>query len=61
MYSIITYFIAFKVIDIVIEGLDESKSAWVISDKADLIGNAIIARLGKEVFTYLHGEGGVYG
>ncbi len=60
MYSIITYFIAFKVIDIVIEGLDESKSAWVISDKADLIGNAIIARLGRGV-TYLHGEGAYTG
>lgn len=60
MYSIITYFIAFKVIDIVIEGLDESKSAWIISEQADEIGNAILARLGRGV-TYLKGEGAYTG
>ncbi|MBS4209898.1 YitT family protein [Bacillus sp. FJAT-50079] len=60
MYSIITYFIAFKVIDIVIQGLDESKSAWIISEQADAIGEAIIARLGRGV-TYLKGEGAYTG
>ncbi|CAM3990474.1 YitT family protein [Lederbergia lenta] len=60
MYSIITYFVAFKVIDIVIEGLDESKSAWIISEHADEIGNAILARLGRGV-TYLKGEGAYTG
>ncbi|MEK3886254.1 YitT family protein [Bacillus sp. FSL K6-3431] len=60
MYSIITYFIAFKVIDIVIQGLDESKSAWIISDQADEIGDAILARLGRGV-TYLNGEGAYTG
>lgn len=60
MYSIITYFIAFKVIDIVIEGLDESKSAWIISDQAEEIGDAILARLGRGV-TYLKGEGAYTG
>lgn len=47
MYSIITYFIAFKTIDVVIQGLDESKSAWIISENHQLIGEAIIARLGR--------------
>jgi len=60
MYSIITYFIAFKVIDIVVEGLDESKSAWIITDKAEEIGDAILARLGRGV-TYLKGEGAYTG
>ncbi|WP_252237637.1 YitT family protein, partial [Clostridium sp. ZBS5] len=31
MYSLITYFLAYKVIDIVIQGVDESKSAFIIS------------------------------
>lgn len=60
MYSIIAYFIAFKVIDIVIAGLDESKSAWIISDHAEVIGETIIARLGRGV-TYLKGEGAYTG
>ncbi|MCE4051102.1 MULTISPECIES: YitT family protein [Bacillaceae] len=60
MYSIIAYFIAFKVIDIVIAGLDESKSAWIISDNAEVIGETIIARLGRGV-TYLKGEGAYTG
>lgn len=60
MYSIITYFIAFKTIDIVIQGLDESKSAWIISENHQSIGDAIIARLGRGV-TYLKGEGAFTG
>lgn len=60
MYSILTYFIAFKTIDIVIEGLDESRSVWIISDKYNDIGDAIIARLGRGV-TYLTGEGAYTG
>nr|WP_226670117.1 YitT family protein [Metabacillus litoralis] len=60
MYSLIAYFVAFKTIDIVIEGLDESKSAWIISDQYQEIGDAILARLGRGV-TYLNGEGAYTG
>lgn len=60
MYSVIAYFIAFKVIDIVIQGLDESKSAWIISEEVEEIGEAILARLGRGV-TYLKGEGAYTG
>ncbi|WP_246943732.1 YitT family protein [Bacillus pinisoli] len=60
MYSILAYVIAFKTIDIVIDGLDESKSAWIISEKYQEIGDAILARLGRGV-TYLKGEGGFTG
>jgi uncharacterized membrane-anchored protein YitT (DUF2179 family) len=57
MYSLITYYIAFKTIDIVIEGLDESKSVTIISNNADEISAAIIARLGRGV-THIYGKGG---
>lgn len=57
MYSLIAYFIAFKVIDITIEGLDEAKAAYIISDKNDEIAEAITARLGRGV-TFLEGKGG---
>ncbi|MDR4315944.1 putative membrane protein, YitT family [Niallia circulans] len=60
MYSLIAYFIAFKVIDIVIAGLDESKSVWIISDHSEIIGETILARLGRGV-TYLKGEGAYTG
>ena len=60
MYSLIAYFIAFKAIDITIEGLDESKSVWIISDESQEIGAAIMDRLGRGV-TYLKGEGAYTG
>ncbi|WP_299095460.1 YitT family protein [uncultured Metabacillus sp.] len=60
MYSLIAYFVAFKTIDVVLEGLDESKSAWIISDQYREIGDAILARLGRGV-TYLNGEGAYTG
>ncbi|OLN22069.1 hypothetical protein BTO30_11610 [Domibacillus antri] len=60
MYSVLAYFIAFKTIDVVIQGLDESKSAWIISDQYQAIGEAIIARLGRGV-TYLNGKGAYTG
>jgi len=60
MYSLIAYYIAFKMIDITIEGMDQSKSVWVISDHNKDIGDALLQRLGRGV-TYLHGEGGFSG
>ncbi|MEW9667970.1 YitT family protein [Ammoniphilus sp. 3BR4] len=60
MYSLIAYYIAFKMIDITLEGLDQSKSVWIISDKHKEVGDTILARLGRGV-TYLQGEGGYTG
>jgi uncharacterized membrane-anchored protein YitT (DUF2179 family) len=56
MYSLIAYFIAYKVIDVTIEGLDEAKAAIIISDRHVEIADAIMARLGRGV-TYLEGKG----
>lgn len=60
MYSVLVYFICYKVIDIVLEGLNESKSVNIISDKAEAIGNAIIQKLDIGV-TYMKGRGGYTG
>jgi uncharacterized membrane-anchored protein YitT (DUF2179 family) len=60
MYSLIAYFIAFKMIDVIIEGFDDSKACWITSDKHQEIGDAILSRLGRGI-TYLHGEGGYSG
>ncbi|WP_188498218.1 YitT family protein [Pullulanibacillus pueri] len=60
MYSLIAYFIAFKMIDITVEGLESSKSVWIISDKHTEIGDTLNDRLGRGV-TYLNGEGAYSG
>lgn len=60
MYSLIAYFIAFKMIDITIEGFNESKSVWIISEDHEQIGTTILSRLGRGV-TYLNGEGAYTG
>jgi uncharacterized membrane-anchored protein YitT (DUF2179 family) len=57
MYSLIAYFIAYKLIDIMVEGLDEVKAAMIISEKGEEISETIIARLGRGV-TFLEGKGG---
>lgn len=57
MYSILTYFVAYKTIDIVVEGLKESKSAMIISDQSDEISASIMSRLGRPV-THFYGKGG---
>jgi uncharacterized membrane-anchored protein YitT (DUF2179 family) len=60
MFSLLAYYIAYKTIDVVVDGLNESKSVWIISDQIDEIGDAILSRLGRGV-TYLSGEGGFSG
>jgi uncharacterized membrane-anchored protein YitT (DUF2179 family) len=60
MYSLIAYFIAFKTIDIVVEGLDESKAVIIVSQKNKDISEALTDRLGRGV-TLLHGEGAYKG
>lgn len=57
MYSLMAYFIAFKTIDITVEGLDESKAVIIVSEKNGDISRALMDRLGRGV-TLLHGKGG---
>lgn len=57
MYSMFTYYIAIKVIDIVVEGLDESKSVTIISSEFEEISQAIIDRLGRTT-TLIQARGG---
>lgn len=60
MYSLIAYFIAVKVIDIIVEGIDESKAIMIISEKHQEISEAIMARLGRGL-TLLDGKGAYKG
>ncbi|MBR2524902.1 YitT family protein [bacterium] len=60
MYSILTYFITYRVIDVVLEGFNSSKSALIISQYPKEIGDAIIKNLDISV-TYQKGKGGYSG
>ena len=60
MYAVLTYFIAFRVIDIVLEGLNSAKSIRIISDKSYEIGQALLEKLNL-VVTYLKGVGAYSG
>lgn len=57
MYSLIAYFVAYKTIDVVIAGVDESKSVMIMSEKSEEISEAILQRLGRGV-THFYAKGG---
>ncbi|KON90290.1 membrane protein [Sporosarcina globispora] len=56
MYSIITYYIAYKMIDIVVEGMEELKSVTIISDMPEEISAELLKQLGRGM-TYIQGQG----
>lgn len=56
LYSLLTYFITYKVIDMVSDGLNSAKAAFIITDDGKEIAGAILKRLGRTV-TVLSGEG----
>ena len=59
MYSLIAYFIAYKMIDVTITGLEESKGVMIITDadNSKIIADALNANLNRGV-TIMYGEGG---
>jgi uncharacterized membrane-anchored protein YitT (DUF2179 family) len=57
MYSMIAYYVAYKVIDLVLSGLDESKSVMIMSEKSGEISEAILHGLGRGV-THFYAKGG---
>ena len=56
LYSILTYFITFKVIDLVSEGLEQAKAALIVTEKGTDMANEIYKRLGRTV-TRINGQG----
>lgn len=56
MYSIITYYIAYKMIDIVVEGLEELKSVTIISNVPEELAELLTKQLGRGM-TYIQGQG----
>ena len=60
MYSLLTYFITSKVLDIIENGIDQAKAAMIITEDAKEISEQIYQRLGRTV-TLMEGEGLVSG
>ncbi|MBN2187935.1 MAG: YitT family protein [Chitinispirillaceae bacterium] len=57
LYSIATYIIAYKMIDLVVNGIDDSKSIFIVSEKSDEITEKILANFTSGI-TILKGTGG---
>lgn len=60
MYSLLTYFITSKILDIVENGLNQAKAAMIITDDATYVAEQIYGKLGRTV-TIIEGEGLVSG
>ena len=58
--SLMMYIVAFKMMDLVIVGLDELKSVMIISSKPKEVGSVIVRELGLGL-TIVHGRGGFSG
>lgn len=60
MYSLLTYFITSKILDIIENGIDKAKAAMIITDDATEVSNLIYQKLGRTV-TIMEGTGLVSG
>ena len=60
MYSLLTYFITFRVIDFVSEGMEQAKAALIITDHGENLAAEIYKRLGRTV-TFIQGNGLISG
>ena len=60
MYSILTYFIASRTIDVVMEGFNSSKAVRIVSQNYKEIGKAIMKEFDVSV-TYIRSRGGYSG
>lgn len=57
LYAILTYLVASKTVDFVIDGIEEYTGITIISPKSEEIKQMIIEKLGRGV-TFYHGSGG---
>ena len=56
LYSIITYYVALKAVDFIVEGLDKAKAVTIISSKGDEICSRISEEFGRGI-TMLNARG----
>ena len=56
LFSIVSYYVGLKAVDMINSGLDKTFMALIVSDKYDAIADAIMLRLGRSM-TYIEAEG----
>lgn len=56
LYSIVTYGIGLKAVDFIVDGFDKGKCCIVITDKADIISDAISQQMGRGI-TLINSKG----
>jgi uncharacterized membrane-anchored protein YitT (DUF2179 family) len=56
LYSIVTYCVAIKAVDFIVEGLDKAKSAMIVTSKAKEISEAISEAFGRGI-THIDARG----
>ena len=49
LYSIVTYCVAIKAVDFIVEGLDKAKSAMIVTEKADEISSTLSEAFGRGI------------
>ncbi|HDR4726219.1 YitT family protein [Bacillus sp. FSL M8-0063] len=60
MFSLAIFYIVTKMIDFILDGINQGKSVMIISGKNKEVGDLLMKELQLSV-TYLHGEGGFLG
>ncbi len=60
MYSLVALFVSSRMIDFVIEGVQSSRAAIIISDVYEKIADRIHSEMGRGT-TFMHGQGGFTG
>ncbi len=60
LYSLLTYFITYKIIDFVSEGLEQGKAVLIVTNQSAKIANDIYEKLGRTV-TSFEGKGMING
>jgi len=60
MYSLLTYFITYHIIDFVSEGMEQAKAALIITEKGTTVSEEIYKRLGRTTTT-IRGKGLISG
>ena len=56
LYSIVTYCVAIKAVDFIVEGLDKAKSAMIVTSKAGAISEALSEAFGRGI-THIGAKG----
>lgn len=56
LYSIVTYCVAIKAVDFIVEGLDKAKSAMIVTSRADEISEALSEAFGRGI-THIGAKG----